>query len=125
MTSELFDQLATALVRHVSMDTAVEPRLRAAVAQIVNHPGKLLRAELVYKAAVGHGLSLDAAGRLACAVEYFHTASIVLDDLPCMDDATQRRGRTCIHRRHGDATAILASLTLINRAYALISEAFV
>jgi geranylgeranyl pyrophosphate synthase len=55
-------------------------------------------------------------------VEYFHTASVVLDDLPCMDDATQRRGRTCVHRQQGEATAILASLTLINRAYALVHE---
>jgi len=122
MTSELFDQLAAALVRHVSTGAGAEPRLKAALAHVTGQPGKLLRAELVFKAAVRHGLTVDAAERLACAVEYFHTASVVLDDLPCMDDATQRRGRTCVHRQHGDATAILASLALINRAYALINE---
>jgi geranylgeranyl diphosphate synthase type II len=28
-----------------------------------------------------------------CALELVHTASLILDDLPCMDDAEMRRGR--------------------------------
>lgn len=97
--------------------------MRAALQQVVSHPGKLLRAALVHDAARRFGLRAADAERLACAVEYFHVASLVLDDLPCMDDATVRRGLPCVHRRHGDATAILTALTLINRAYALIGEA--
>jgi geranylgeranyl pyrophosphate synthase len=101
----------------------VEPRLRDALEQLTAHPGKLIRAGLVYTAARHFGLGPSAAERLACGVEYFHVASLVLDDLPCMDDATMRRGLPCVHRQHGDATAILAALTLINRAYALIAAA--
>lgn len=59
----------------------------------------------------------DARG-LAAVVEYFHHASLILDDLPCMDDATERRGRACLHRVAGEEQAILAALALINRAYA-------
>jgi geranylgeranyl pyrophosphate synthase len=57
-------------------------------------------------------------------VEYFHIASLALDDLPCMDDARERRGEPCVHRQHGEAAAILAALALINRAYLLVHAAF-
>ena len=114
--------LAAALVRYAPGDWGMEPRLQAAIAQIVGRPGKLLRARLVFAGARRHGLRAADAERLACAVEYFHAASLVLDDLPCMDDATLRRGLPCVHRQHGEATAILASLALINRGYRLIHE---
>jgi len=34
----------------------------------------------------------------ACGVELAHAASLVLDDLPSMDDACVRRGKPCTHR---------------------------
>lgn len=123
MIPPLRSSLTGALVRYAPSAPGVEPHLQAALAQLTGHPGKLLRAQLVALAAVQHGLRPTAAEQLACAVEYFHVASLALDDLPCMDDASLRRGQPCVHRRHGDATAILAALALINRAYALIGEA--
>jgi geranylgeranyl pyrophosphate synthase len=115
--------LPAALFRHLPSAARGEPRLLAALRQGAEHPGKLLRGNLVLTAARRHGLAPGHAARLACAVEYFHTASLLLDDLPCMDDAGLRRGQPCVHRRHGEATAILAALALINRAYALVGEA--
>lgn len=53
---------------------------------------------------------------VACAVEMIHAASLVLDDLPCMDDAAIRRGRPTLHRVWGEATAILAAFALLARA---------
>ena len=123
MTARMFEQLAALLLQHAPGGAGVESRLHAALRQAVGTPGKLVRAALVFEAARRFGLRRADAGRLACAVEYFHVASLVLDDLPCMDDAMLRRGRPCIHRQHGDATAILTALALINRAYALIAEA--
>ncbi|ATC64168.1 hypothetical protein CMV30_09480 [Nibricoccus aquaticus] len=99
--------------------SAVEPHLRAALTDATANPGRLLRARLVFRAALTHGLDETDALTLACAVEYYHLASLLLDDLPCMDNADTRRGRVCTHRIHGDATAILAALALINRAYTL------
>jgi len=55
----------------------------------------------------------------ACAVEYVHTASLILDDLPAMDDAPIRRGRDALHRCFGDDLALLAALALLNRSYEL------
>lgn len=123
MVTRTREYLAAALPRHLAAGPAIEPRLAAALAQVAAHPGKLVRGALVFTAARRFGLRTGNAERLACAVEYFHAASLVLDDLPCMDDATVRRGLPCVHRQHGEATAILAALTLINRAYALMNEA--
>lgn len=57
-----------------------------------------------------------------CAVEMVHTASLILDDLPSMDDARARRGRPACHVTHGEATAILAAFALLNRAYEILAE---
>ena len=111
--------LRMALREHLPAAAQQEPALQAALRQGAEHPGKLLRGALVAAAARRHGLSARSAAALGAAVEYFHTASLLLDDLPCMDDAAVRRGQPCVHRRHGEATAILAALALINRAYAL------
>lgn len=119
----LHTRLAAALVRYAPRGAALEPHLHASLAQMAANPGKLLRAQLVLVAAEHHGLTGPAAEKLACAVEYYHAASLVIDDLPCMDDAVTRRGQVCVHRQHGEATAILAALGYINRAYALAGEA--
>ena len=60
---------------------------------------------------------------LACAVELVHCCSLVLDDLPAMDDALQRRGRPTLHREFGEDVALLAAFALLNRGYALVAEA--
>jgi geranylgeranyl pyrophosphate synthase len=57
-----------------------------------------------------------------CALEMVHTASLILDDLPSMDDATSRRGRPACHVAHGEATAILAAFALLNRAYEVLAD---
>jgi len=57
-----------------------------------------------------------------CAVELVHTASLILDDLPSMDNATTRRGRPACHVAHGEATAILAAFALQNRAFEVLAS---
>jgi geranylgeranyl diphosphate synthase type II len=57
----------------------------------------------------------------ACAVEMVHTASLILDDLPSMDDATLRRGVPACHVAFGEATAILAAFALQNRAFEVLA----
>jgi len=55
---------------------------------------------------------------LAC--EFFHTASLIADDLPCMDDEKLRRSRPAMHLVFGENTAILSSYALISAGYELI-----
>jgi len=68
---------------------------------------------------VGRACNLrpDDSRALAEGIECFHHASLILDDLPCMDNADERRGRACLHRVAGEDQAVLVALTLINRAY--------
>jgi len=101
----------------------LDPRLRAVVADVLGHPGSLARAQLAYGLGTRRGLESGRALKLAVAVEYFHSASLLFDDMPSMDDATERRGRPCPHVAHGEAAAILGALALITRAYALLWEA--
>ncbi|MDQ8202250.1 polyprenyl synthetase family protein [Pelagicoccus sp. SDUM812003] len=102
-----------------------ERHLRDALLYVLETQGSLSRARLAYS--VGCELELPEHRRicLAAGIEFFHVASLLLDDLPCMDDADTRRGRMCAHRRFGESSAILAALALINRAYALLFESFV
>lgn len=106
--------------RLLPLGDTVEAHLRAAVADVLGHPGSMVRAQLAFALARSLGVGREAARALAIAVEYFHTASLVFDDLPAMDDAALRRGRPCPHRVHGEGVAVLAALALITRAYALL-----
>ncbi len=58
----------------------------------------------------------------ACAIELAHTASLILDDLPCMDNGITRRGLPCTHLAFDKATAILASMGLISLGFQLIVQ---
>ena len=97
-----------------------------AMLQALTSPGKRLRPVLTLVVAGAFG---QAGGRrggrlldLACSVEMVHASSLVLDDLPAMDDAALRRGRPTVHREHGEDVAILAAFGLLNRAFSLLGE---
>ncbi len=81
--------------------------------------GAGFRLKLAQRAGDVCGLDASEVARLAEGIEYFHHASLIFDDLPCMDDASERRGRRCLHRVAGESKAILAALALVNRAYTL------
>ncbi|WP_233245389.1 polyprenyl synthetase family protein, partial [Caulobacter sp. D4A] len=96
-------------------------RLVEAVRYSLLAPGKRFRPMLVLLAAEAFGANEGAALDAACAFEMIHAASLVLDDLPAMDDAGLRRGLPTIHRAFDEATAILAGVGLLNQAYAVIA----
>lgn len=84
--------------------------------------GKRLRPVLAVVTARSFGVDIASALDPACAVEMVHTASLILDDLPCMDDAAVRRGRPANHRVFGDDVASLAAVTLISEAFAVTAR---
>jgi geranylgeranyl pyrophosphate synthase len=97
----------------------LEPHLEEALCHVLENPGSLVRPRIVFQMVLAFGMGIAAAKDLAIALEYFHTASLLFDDLPCMDNALERRGSPCVHVEYGEAPAILSALALINRAYAL------
>jgi geranylgeranyl pyrophosphate synthase len=92
------------------------------MADAVLSPGKRLRPLAALAAGDLARAPRTAAMAPAVAVELVHAASLVLDDLPSMDDAPRRRGRPALHRLHGVATAELASVALLARAFEIVAE---
>src|SRR5262249_50978682 len=67
------------------------------------------------------GITLpDAVRRTALAIESFHKASLVHDDIE--DDDTFRYGRETLHRQYGVSTAINVGDYLIGLGYRLVSR---
>jgi geranylgeranyl pyrophosphate synthase len=92
-------------------------RLHAAMRHLIFPGGKRLRPALALAAAEAVGADPSAALPAAVAVELVHVYSLVHDDLPCMDDDVERRGRPTVHVAFDEATAVLAGDALLTAAF--------
>ena len=61
----------------------------------------------------------------AAALELLHCASLVHDDLPCMDDDDYRRGKPTAHKAFTEALAVLGGDALCIYAFEVLSRQFV
>jgi geranylgeranyl diphosphate synthase type II len=97
--------------------------LAAPLQRSLTSPGKRVRAILMI--ATGEAFGGRAAKLLpaAAAIEMIHASSLVLDDLPSMDDALLRRGQPTLHREFGEDLAILSAVALLNHSYGLVAQA--
>jgi geranylgeranyl diphosphate synthase type II len=85
--------------------------------------GKRMRPLLLMLVARDLGCESKAVVDVACAVEMVHAASLILDDMPCMDNAMLRRGQPTIHVQFGEDVAILAAIGLLSRAFGILASA--
>ncbi|SPN73863.1 Farnesyl diphosphate synthase,geranyltranstransferase,Geranylgeranyl pyrophosphate synthase,solanesyl diphosphate synthase,Polyprenyl synthetase [Chlamydia serpentis] len=90
--------------------------IRSPVEYALKGGGKRIRPSLVCMIAQGLGLNYEVMDS-ALAVEFVHTSTLIADDLPCMDNDDERRGRPTVHKAFDEATALLASYALIPAAY--------
>jgi len=123
MSTSRATPFADAFKTFLPLPMALDPPFEEALRHLLDNPGSLVRPRMVFQVAAAYDLDEAPAKNLAIALEYFHTASLVFDDLPCMDNAYERRGVPCVHFAFGEAGAILTALALINRAYALSWQA--
>jgi geranylgeranyl diphosphate synthase, type II len=86
-------------------------------------PGKRIRPVLTMISAELAGGKPESVIEAAAAIEMIHTASLILDDLPCMDNASLRRGRAALHCQSDEATAVLAADALLMQAFSLLGVA--
>ena len=98
-------------------------RLHAAMRHLLFPGGKRLRPALAFAGAEAVGAAPERALPMAGAVELVHTYSLVHDDLPCMDDDSERRGLPTVHVAFGEATAVLAGDALLTEAFAVLTLA--
>jgi geranylgeranyl pyrophosphate synthase len=96
--------------------------LHAAMRHVLFPGGKRLRPALALAAAEAVGAAPERALPVAVAVELVHTYSLVHDDLPCMDDDAERRGRPSVHVAFDEATAVLAGDALLTLAFQVLVD---
>ncbi len=102
---------------------AAPPTLREACLYPLQTGGKRVRPLLVLAASEAVGGDWRAALPVAVAVELLHTYSLVHDDLPCMDDDDERRGRPTVHVRFGENVAVLVGDALLTESFAVLAGA--
>ena len=112
-----------ALVGRFAPDADLPGRLGEALAYTVAAGGKRIRAALVFAAGEMFGSDRPALLPIGCAVEMVHACSLILDDLPSMDDAPTRRGNPAHHRVFGEGVSILAAVGLLNQSFRLLADA--
>lgn len=112
------------------IDDAIESYLSAqlppgplceACTYALGNGAKRLRPALVLMVSEALGSGADVTYP-ALAVEFFHTASLIADDLPSMDNDAFRRGVPTLHRVYGEGTALLASYALIAEGYSCLAR---
>ncbi|MGR3973861.1 MAG: polyprenyl synthetase family protein [Candidatus Rhabdochlamydia sp.] len=114
-------QIEAALDKAV-LDMGEATPLRDACAYSLKSGGKRLRPLFVHLVAESLKSNVAVSDAAVC-VELFHTASLIIDDLPCMDNDDKRRGVLTCHKVYGESTALLASYALITAAFEKISHA--
>lgn len=100
------------------------PKLAEAIRYAVFPGGARVRPRLCLSVAMACGdRDPRAANAAASAIELLHCASLVHDDLPCFDDAVERRGRPSVHVAYGEPLAVLVGDALIVLAFEALSRA--
>jgi len=109
-----------ALVRAIPADRTGP--LYASMRYSLLSEGKRLRPILCLTCVDLLGGSLDAAMPTACALEMLHTATLIHDDLPAMDDDDLRHGKAANHKVFGEGMALLAGDALLGYCLEFILE---
>jgi geranylgeranyl diphosphate synthase type II len=117
------DQVGRALESLVPPATTAPAPVVGAMRYTLLASSKRVRAVVVMLSAEVCGKSARAMPA-ACAIECVHASSLMLDDLPSMDNASLRRGRPAAHVVFGEAITVLAAVGLLNEAFGHLSKSY-
>ncbi|MCL2468938.1 MAG: polyprenyl synthetase family protein [Alphaproteobacteria bacterium] len=125
---DALDRLAALLGKDVpALETLIAQRLESPVPligrltdHIINAGGKRLRPLLLLAAARLCEDKTDRPRKLAAAVEFIHTATLLHDDV--VDESGQRRGRPSANAVFGNSSSVLVGDFLYSRAFQLVIE---
>ncbi len=104
------------------LPTAASSPVSACMEYAVLGDGQRLRSILAIRTAALCGADLTLSLRAAAAIEILHCASLIVDDLPCMDDDATRRNRPSAHVAYGQSTALLTAFGLVALAARTVVE---
>ena len=119
--SEKAAAVEKALERLLPLPSPEDAGVAEAMRYTALSPGKRIRPIVLLAVAESYSAPPSRLLPCACALEMVHACSLILDDLPCMDDAELRRGRPTSHRVYGEDRAILAAFGLLNLAFGIVS----
>ena len=111
-----------ALARYIPSGKTYPPKIHKAMRYSLFPGGKRFRAILAIAGGETAGGKARSLLPAACAIELIHTYSLIHDDLPAIDNDDYRRGKPSLHRKFGEAAAILTGDALLSRAFGLLTE---
>ena len=117
------DAIERELQRVTPPETRRPEGLHRAMRYTLMAPSKRVRAVLTLLSAEVCGSS-ERALPAAAAIELVHASSLILDDLPALDNAALRRGRPSNHVAHGESMALMAAFNLFTLAFSTIAASY-
>ncbi len=122
---ELLDDMLAELAGAMKILTVecgdTQDTLREAMNYSLGLRGKRARGLLVMLVMAGWKRPWRHALCCAKAIEMVHTASLIIDDLPSMDNASTRRGKATNHVKFGESVSILAAVSLLSEALRVLA----
>ncbi len=97
-------------------------KLREAMQYVILPGGKRLRPQLCWETALLFDADEEKIVPVAAAIEYIHTYSLIHDDLPSMDNDDTRRGMPSLHKKFGEAVAILTGDAFLTDAFYILAN---
>lgn len=121
---DLLNKFEDYLLSNLPTIKSFHPHFEEAMGEMLKAGGKRFRPMLLLSVVNSKKpLLLDNSLKVALAVEFLHTYSLIHDDLPSMDNADLRRGFQTLHIKYDEVTAILVGDALNSEAFNLIANA--
>lgn len=116
------EKINTALTKYMAYEKNPQSIIYDAMKYSLFAGGKRLRPVIMLLVSDMLSGDEDEVMPFACAMEMIHTYSLIHDDLPSMDNDDLRRGKLTNHKVYGEAMAILAGDSLLNKAFEITSQ---
>lgn len=110
------------LERQLSLESDWPPQIREAMVYSVLGTAKRLRPILAIATGEMYGEKIERLLPVCAPLEFIQSFTLIHDDLPCMDDASFRRGKPSVHIAFGEAMAVLTGDALLNLAFGAIAR---
>lgn len=102
--------------------TEIQEPLKAAASHALFPGGKRIRPMIALSLCADLGGDITGAVSPAAALELFHTSTLIHDDLPCLDNDDLRRGKPTVHKKFGEAIAVLTADVLLGICFEWITD---
>ena len=119
----LLNKFEDYLLNNLPKIESFHPHFENALQDMLKAGGKRFRPMLLLSVVQSKKpLLLDNSMKVALAVEFLHTYSLIHDDLPAMDNSSLRRGFPTLHTKYDEVTAILVGDALNSESFNLIAN---